>query len=155
MSISIVVWEVKFDSHHPNNLFTCSQDGSLWHWDVNDIAAKASADLPSRLRHTSSSILNTPFKSSSRLAKSHQHSQVSVADSFLAPSGSHVETDSTSSVPTSCPWLSDTVQQGKVSIRDYSPGHSISINSLDVESQRLVCGTDAETLYLVPPLTLR
>ncbi|CAG5120320.1 unnamed protein product, partial [Candidula unifasciata] len=27
------MWEVKFHPHNPNHLFTCSDDGSLWHWD--------------------------------------------------------------------------------------------------------------------------
>ncbi|GFS27268.1 nucleoporin Nup43 [Elysia marginata] len=32
------VWEVKFHPVHPNHLFTCSDDGSLWHWDSTDCA---------------------------------------------------------------------------------------------------------------------
>lgn len=27
------VWEIKFHSQNPDNLFMCSEDGSLWHWD--------------------------------------------------------------------------------------------------------------------------
>lgn len=27
------MWEVKFHPHDPHHLFTCSDDGSLWHWD--------------------------------------------------------------------------------------------------------------------------
>ena len=53
------------------------------------------------------------------------------------------------------PWLSDAVQQGKVNIHDYSPGKRLSVNSLDMESERLVCGTDGETLFIAPSLTLR
>lgn len=28
-----LVLDVKFHKQHPDNLFTCSEDGSLWHWD--------------------------------------------------------------------------------------------------------------------------
>jgi len=33
------VWEVRFHPTHPSHLFTCSNDGSVWHWDSSDIAA--------------------------------------------------------------------------------------------------------------------
>jgi len=169
------VWEVKFDSVHPNNLFSCSQDGSLWHWDVNDIASKPAAAAPppaaSQLRHLNSSLLATPYtrSSTSRLAGSSFNpahlstmmdysvtslSRLKTSDSTRNASSSGVA-GSTHTTPTSCPWLSDAVQRGKVSIKDFSPGQELSVNSLDVESQRLVCGTDAETLILVPPLSLR
>ena len=29
------MWEVKFHPSHPDNLFTCSDDGSVWHWDAS------------------------------------------------------------------------------------------------------------------------
>ena len=165
-----VVWEVKFDGIHPNNLFSCSQDGSLWHWDVNDIASKPTA---SRLRQPNPSLLATPYERSlttSRLAgSSFNPSHLSAMMDYSAASLSLLKTseltrntssggglsDSTHATPTSCPWLSDAVQRGKVSIKDFSPGQELSVNSLDVESQRLVCGTDGETLILVPPLSLR
>ncbi len=31
------MWEVKFHPSHPDNLFTCSEDGSIWHWDGSNI----------------------------------------------------------------------------------------------------------------------
>lgn len=142
---------MKFDSGHPNNLFTCSQDGSLWHWDVNDAAA-----APSKSRHPSSSLMTPyPLSSSSRLATTLQHSHAtSLAESFSTDARWN-GTDLSRTIPASSPWLSDAVQQGKVNVQDYSPGQGISVNSLDVESQRLVCGTDGEALFLTPPLTLR
>jgi len=33
-----LVWEVRFHPSHPTHLFTCSNDGSLWHWDSSDSA---------------------------------------------------------------------------------------------------------------------
>lgn len=30
-----VVWEVHFHPSKPDHLFTCSEDGSLWHWDAS------------------------------------------------------------------------------------------------------------------------
>ena len=33
-SISLV-WEVNFHKQYPDNIFSCSQDGSLWHWDAS------------------------------------------------------------------------------------------------------------------------
>jgi len=38
-----VVWEVRFHPSHPSHLFTCSNDGSLWHWDSSDITSFSSA----------------------------------------------------------------------------------------------------------------
>lgn len=37
------VWEVHFHPSNPDHLFTCSEDGSLWHWDAStDISEKPS-----------------------------------------------------------------------------------------------------------------
>ena len=52
------------------------------------------------------------------------------------------------------PWLSGAIQQGKVEIVNLIPDNQISINSLDIESRHLVCGTDGEALFVVPNLTL-
>ncbi|RDD45858.1 Nucleoporin Nup43 [Trichoplax sp. H2] len=44
------VWEVRFHRHFPNNLFTCSDDGSIWHWDGSLIT---STNLPTSIRNFS------------------------------------------------------------------------------------------------------
>ncbi|XP_026700356.1 nucleoporin Nup43 [Athene cunicularia] len=37
------MWEVHFHPSNPDHLFTCSEDGSLWHWDTStDVAEKPS-----------------------------------------------------------------------------------------------------------------
>ena len=38
-----IVWEVKFHKSHPDNLFSCSEDGSVWHWDGSNINTPAMA----------------------------------------------------------------------------------------------------------------
>jgi len=34
------IWEVRFHPLSPDNLFTCSEDGSLWHWDGTSVAVQ-------------------------------------------------------------------------------------------------------------------
>lgn len=40
------VWEVKFHPLSPDNLFTCSEDGSLWHWDGTSVAVQSTTGMP-------------------------------------------------------------------------------------------------------------
>lgn len=40
------VWEVRFHPLSPDNLFTCSEDGSLWHWDGTSVAVQSVAGIP-------------------------------------------------------------------------------------------------------------
>lgn len=35
----IVVWEVKFHKTNSDHLFTCSEDGAVWHWDSSLVGA--------------------------------------------------------------------------------------------------------------------
>ena len=35
--IYISVWEVKFHPTSPDHLFSCSEDGSIWHWDASSV----------------------------------------------------------------------------------------------------------------------
>ena len=52
------------------------------------------------------------------------------------------------------PWLSGAIQQGKVEIVNHIPDNRLSVNSLDIESRHLICGTDGEALFVIPNLTL-
>ena len=54
---------------------------------------------------------------------------------------------SASTTSTTSPWLSGAIQQGKVEIVNLIPDNRISINSLDIESRHLVCGSDGEALF--------
>ena len=38
-----LVWELKFHRTSPDHLFTCSDDGSVWHWDGSQINAASIA----------------------------------------------------------------------------------------------------------------
>lgn len=31
------MWEIKFHQSNPEHLFTCSDDGSVWHWDATQV----------------------------------------------------------------------------------------------------------------------
>ena len=42
-AVLLSVWEVKFHESYPDNLFSCSEDGSVWHWDGSNINAPAMA----------------------------------------------------------------------------------------------------------------
>lgn len=51
---SAEVWEVRFHPQHPDNLFTCSEDGSCWFWDGSSMVSQTNYqsclqmdDLPS------------------------------------------------------------------------------------------------------------
>ncbi|KAL9969117.1 hypothetical protein ACROYT_G021289 [Oculina patagonica] len=40
------IWEVKFHPLSPDNLFTCSEDGSLWRWDGTSVAVQSTTGFP-------------------------------------------------------------------------------------------------------------
>ena len=130
-----------FDCSHPNNLFSCSEDGGLWHWDVNsgdttDILQQAHVSqqpqqLPG-LQHTASQLLSSSLHAAAVGGKSESSDYVS-------------------------PWLSGAVAHGNPYIQDYSPsqGLLVAVNSLDIESRHLLSCTDKEALFVVPNLSLR
>uniref|UniRef100_A0A7N5JZ63 Nucleoporin 43 n=1 Tax=Ailuropoda melanoleuca TaxID=9646 RepID=A0A7N5JZ63_AILME len=57
-AVRTIVWEVHFHPSNPDHLFTCSEDGSLWHWD-------ASTDVPEK-----SSLFNQGGRNSTFLSHS-------------------------------------------------------------------------------------
>lgn len=132
-----------FDRSHPHNLFTCSQDGGLWHWDVNS----TSHDHLLQQAHTPASLLP-----GTRLEK---HKVVVNGNSGLLAASEEVEPVMSSEYVS--PWLSGAVGHGNPYIQDYSPsqGLPVAVNSLDIESRHLLCCTDREALFIVPNLTLR
>lgn len=140
---SLSVWEVKFDSSHPNNLFTCSQDGGLWHWDINN-AASTTTNQPTHQHTTNQPHLPTAAAGMRNPA------------SFPPPHALDPVEDGPPSASTGSLWLSGAAEQAF--IQDYSPGPrgtALPVNSLDIESKHLVCSTDGEALLVVPDLTLR
>ncbi|KAG8444465.1 hypothetical protein GDO86_009586 [Hymenochirus boettgeri] len=114
------MWEVHFHPSNPDHLFTCSEDGSLWHWDASaEIAEKPSFLLGGR---NTSNILRS---------------------SIVPPNANQ----SLASV-----WLSMDPTKGRLEITNLLPSSTLSVNSLDILGQHLVCGTDAEAVYVTRSL---
>uniref|UniRef100_A0A2K5KKA9 Uncharacterized protein n=1 Tax=Cercocebus atys TaxID=9531 RepID=A0A2K5KKA9_CERAT len=111
------MWEVHFHPSNPDHLFTCSEDGSLWHWD-------ASTDVPEKL-----SLFHQGGKSSTFLSQSISN-QANVRQSVISS------------------WLSTDPAKHRIEITSLLPSRSLSVNSLDVLDPCLVCGTDAEAIYV-------
>ena len=57
-------------------------------------------------------------------------------------------------VPSS-PWLSGGAEQGRLNVQDYSPSQGLAVNSLDIESCHVVCGTDKDALCVATNLKVR
>nr|XP_011752166.1 nucleoporin Nup43 [Macaca nemestrina] len=111
------MWEVHFHPSNPDHLFTCSEDGSLWHWD-------ASTDVPEK-----SSLFHQGGRSSTFLSHSISN-QANVHQSVISS------------------WLSTDPAKDRIEITSLLPSRSLSVNSLDVLGPCLVCGTDAEAIYV-------
>ncbi|XP_063164929.1 nucleoporin Nup43 isoform X2 [Candoia aspera] len=47
------LWEVHFHPSNPDHLFTCSEDGSLWHWDASSDVTERKSFLHTSGRNTS------------------------------------------------------------------------------------------------------
>uniref|UniRef100_A0A674C897 Nucleoporin 43 n=1 Tax=Salmo trutta TaxID=8032 RepID=A0A674C897_SALTR len=89
------MWEVHFHPSNPDHLFSCSEDGSLLHWETS-----SNSDTPSFLQGNRTVVI--------------------ISRSAIG----HLET--THMLPT----------------------QMLSVNSLDVLGQCLVCGTDGEAIYV-------
>ncbi|PNI86804.1 NUP43 isoform 6 [Pan troglodytes] len=116
-AVRTIVWEVHFHPSNPEHLFTCSEDGSLWHWD-------ASTDVPEK-----SSLFHQGGRSSTFLSHSISN-QANVHQSVISS------------------WLSTDPAKDRIEITSLLPSRSLSVNSLDVLGPCLVCGTDAEAIYV-------
>ncbi|EDL93687.1 rCG57407 [Rattus norvegicus] len=113
------MWEVHFHPSNPDHLFTCSEDGSLWHWD-------ASTNAPEK-----SSLFHQGGRST---FLSHSSNQASVHLSLVSS------------------WLSTDPAKDRIEITSLLPSRTLSVNSLDVLGPCLVCGTDAESIYVTRQL---
>uniref|UniRef100_A0A2K6L1Y5 Nucleoporin 43 n=1 Tax=Rhinopithecus bieti TaxID=61621 RepID=A0A2K6L1Y5_RHIBE len=116
-AVRTIVWEVHFHPSNPDHLFTCSEDGSLWHWD-------ASTDVPEKL-----SLFHQGGRSSTFLSHSISN-QANVHQSVISS------------------WLSTDPAKDRIEITSLLPSRSLSVNSLDILGPCLVCGTDAEAIYV-------
>lgn len=112
---SAEMWEVHFHPTNPDHLFTCSEDGSLLHWETS-----SNSDTPSFLQ----SGRNTSITSRSA----------------VAPAGGNQSLINS--------WLSGDSNKGRLETTHMLPSQTLSVNSLDVLGQCLVCGTDGEAIYV-------
>uniref|UniRef100_A0A8C5PXX6 Nucleoporin 43 n=1 Tax=Leptobrachium leishanense TaxID=445787 RepID=A0A8C5PXX6_9ANUR len=101
------MWEVHFHPSKPDHLFTCSEDGSLWHWDASAEVAEKPSFLGGR---------NTSHISRSTIASTNA-------------------------------WLSSDHTKN-LEITNLLSSSTLSVNSLDVLGDYLVCGSDAEAIYV-------
>uniref|UniRef100_UPI00398E4C0B nucleoporin Nup43 n=1 Tax=Pristiophorus japonicus TaxID=55135 RepID=UPI00398E4C0B len=118
---SAEMWEVHFHPSNPDHVFTCSEDGSLWHWNASIINPEPPSFLQQGRRNFS---LN---------------SGVPLADINQSVSSA---------------WLAIDAAKGRVDINNLLSHYSLSVNSLDVVGEYLVCGTDAEAIYITRNLQL-
>lgn len=108
------MWEVHFHPSNPDHLFSCSEDGSLLHWE-----ASSGSDTPSFLQ----SGRNISMMSRSAIAPAGGSQSISV-------------------------WLAGDASKANLETTHMLPSQTLSVNSLDVLGQCLVCGTDGEAIYL-------
>ncbi|XP_019383092.1 PREDICTED: nucleoporin Nup43 [Gavialis gangeticus] len=110
------MWEVHFHPSNPDHLFTCSEDGSLWHWDTSVEVSEKTSFLHQGGRSTflSHSAVNQP----------------NVNQSVVSA------------------WLSNDPTKDRMEITNVIPNPTLSVNSVDVLGPCLVCGTDAEAIYV-------
>ncbi|XP_056150861.1 nucleoporin Nup43 [Lampris incognitus] len=112
---SAEMWEVHFHPTNPDHLFTCSEDGSLLHWE-----SSSHSDLSSFLQGGRNSSI--------------------MSRSAVAPAGGNR--------PLVSAWLSGDSSKGNLETTHMLPSHTLSVNSLDVLGQCLVCGTDGEAIFV-------
>ncbi|XP_034018541.1 LOW QUALITY PROTEIN: nucleoporin Nup43 [Thalassophryne amazonica] len=112
---SAEMWEVHFHPTNPDHLFTCSEDGSLLHWET-----ASHSDMPSFLQG------KKKWRMMSRSA--------------TAPAGGNS--------PLVSAWLCGDSSKGRLETTHMLPSHTLSVNSLDVLGQCLVCGTDGEAIFV-------
>uniref|UniRef100_UPI00358FECB8 nucleoporin Nup43 n=1 Tax=Myxine glutinosa TaxID=7769 RepID=UPI00358FECB8 len=106
------MWEVRFHPTVPNHLFTCSEDGSLWHWALSGQGKRSGI-------------------------RGHQQVQSSLSD--------HASTLINN-------WVVEDPTLTNLQITNLLPEGGLSMNSLDIFGQFLVCGSDREAVYVVSQL---
>ncbi|KAM9840453.1 nucleoporin Nup43 [Aulostomus maculatus] len=112
---SAEMWEVHFHPSNPDHLFTCSEDGSLLHWETS-----SQSDLPSFLQGGRNSSMTSR--------------------SAMAPVGSNQSLVNA--------WLSGDSSKSRLETTHMLPSQTLSVNSVDVLGQCLVCGTDGEAIFV-------
>ncbi|XP_037099978.1 nucleoporin Nup43 [Syngnathus acus] len=111
---SAEMWEVHFHPMNPDHLFTCSEDGSLLHWETS------ASDMPTFLQGARNNSM--------------------VSRSAMAPAGGNQSLIDA--------WLSGDSSKGRLETTHMLPSQTLSVNSLDILGQCLVCGTDGEAIFV-------
>ncbi|XP_004083832.1 nucleoporin Nup43 [Oryzias latipes] len=112
---SAEMWEVRFHPTNPDHLFTCSEDGSLLHWET-----ASHSEMPSFLQGGRNSSV--------------------ISHGALTPAGGNR--------PLSSAWLCGDSGKGCLETTHMLPSQTMSVNSLDIIGQCLVCGTDGEAIFV-------
>lgn len=137
MSVSLLsVWEVRFHPSHPNNLFTCSEDGSVWHWN-------AGKSEPTHI-----------FGSKGWCDQSLTFFQVCILSSFICFTDAINSSLRNAPTPACSPWLTCQASKNQLDITDLLPGNSSGINSVDVVDYTVICGSDVEQIICVRDLVV-
>lgn len=151
MVCSFPVWEVHFHPSNPDHLFTCSEDGSLLHWETSshsDISYLQGKFLSSQCHLNLSIISKTILNKRSVLlfhvflmkCVSGGRNNSMISRSAMAPAGGNQSLIST--------WLSGDSSKARLETTHMLPSQTLSVNTLDVLGQCLVCGTDGEAIFV-------
>lgn len=125
------IWDVSFHPSHPDHLFTCSDDGKVLHWD-------ASTGGDGKREKSNKMHFNSP--SNSRMGP------LSMGASTLGGGASQ------------SPWITSGVgveKKSNVVTSSLLPTYfNMPVNSIDIESDILLCGTDAEAVFTARNLNI-
>jgi len=126
------VWDVVFHPNHPDHLFTCSDEGKVLHWD----AGSAGSAEGKRADKNNKSLFNASTTS--------RGGPLSVGGGRGGGAQS--------------PWISTgslNDKKSNVVTSSLLPSYfNMPVNSVDVESDILLCGTDAEAVFTIRNLNI-
>lgn len=126
------VWDVVFHPNHPDHLFTCSDEGKVLHWD----AGRAGSAEGKRADKNNKSLFNASTTS--------RGGPLSVGGGGGGGAQS--------------PWISTgslNDKKSNVVTSSLLPSYfNMPVNSVDVESDILLCGTDAEAVFTIRNLNI-
>uniref|UniRef100_A0A674P233 Nucleoporin 43 n=1 Tax=Takifugu rubripes TaxID=31033 RepID=A0A674P233_TAKRU len=155
---SAEMWEVHFHPSNPDHLFTCSEDGSLLHWETSshsDISYLQGKFLSSQCHLNLSMISKNILNKCSVLifhvflnfyffiflkCVSGGRNNSTTSRSAMAPAGGNQSLIST--------WLSGESSKARLETTHMLPSQTLSVNTLDVLGQCLACGTDGEAIFV-------
>jgi len=132
------VWDVAFHPSQPDHLFTCSDDGKVLHWDASSGGGGDGKTIGNKMASASTSRVG-PLSMAGSTTLGGGVGGGAASQSPWISSGSGVGGDKKSNVVTSSllPTYFD-----------------MPVNSVDVESDILLCGTDAEAVFTIRNLNI-